>query len=93
MVTDLWCHLTHNSRGAWHIVYTMLLSIISEMLPEIHTMEKFDFLKTIIHFQIQSTFVISKLKGPSETLRDIRTSTYQMCRTEENTNRTTKFHK
>ena len=38
----------------------------------------------IIH--IQFTLVISKSKGPSETLRDIRTSTYQMCRTEENTN-------
>ena len=42
---------------------------------------------------IQSTLVISKSKRPSETLRDIRTSTYQICRTEENTNRTTKFHK
>ena len=42
---------------------------------------------------IQSTLVISKSKGPSEIFRDIRTSIYQMCRTEENTNRTTKFHK
>ena len=40
---------------------------------------------------IQSTRVISKSKRPSEILRDIRTSTYQMCRTEENTNWTTKF--
>ena len=45
------------------------------------------------HIQVQSTLVISKSKGPSEILRDIHTSTYQMCRTEENTNRTTKFHK
>ena len=44
-------------------------------------------------WSIQSTIVISKSKGPSEILRDIRTSTYQMCRTEENTNQTTKFHK
>ena len=44
-------------------------------------------------FYLQSTLVISKSKGPSETLRDIRISTYQMCRTEENTNRITKFHK
>ena len=43
--------------------------------------------------KVQSTLVISKSKGPSDILRDIRTSTYQMCRTEENTNRTTKFHK
>ena len=35
---------------------------------------------------VQSTLVISKSKGPSETLQDIRTSTYQICRIEENTN-------
>ena len=46
-----------------------------------------------IYKQIQSNLVISKSKGPSDTLRDIRTSTYQMCGIEENTNRTTKFHK
>ena len=50
-------------------------------------------LSTHTKFKLQSTLVISKSKGPSEILRDIRTSTYQMCRTEENTNRTTKFHK
>ena len=44
--------------------------------------------------EIQSTLVISKLKGPSETLRDIRTSTYQIIRiSEESTNRTTRFQK
>ena len=42
---------------------------------------------------IQSTLAISKSKGPSKTLRDIRTSTYQICSTEEKTIRTTKFHK
>ena len=35
--------------------------------------------------KIQSTLVISKSKGPSETLRDNRTSTYKICRIEENT--------
>ena len=44
-------------------------------------------------FKMQSTLIISKLKGPSETLRDIRTSTYQIFKAEENTNRTTKFQK
>ena len=34
-----------------------------------------------------------KLKGPPKTLRDVRTSTYQIFRFEENTNLTTKFHK
>ena len=43
--------------------------------------------------EIQSTLVISKSKGPSDTLRDIRTSAYQICRIEENTNRTTEFNK
>ena len=43
--------------------------------------------------EIQSTLDISKSKGPAETLRDIRTSTYQMCRIEENTKRPAKFHK
>ena len=44
-------------------------------------------------YHIQSTLVISKLKGPYETVRDIRTSTYQNFKIEDNTNRTTKFHK
>ena len=35
--------------------------------------------------QIQSTLVISKSKEPSETVRDIRTSTYQISSIEEKT--------
>ena len=35
------------------------------------------------YHQIQSTLVISKSKGLSEMLRDIRVSTYQICRIEE----------
>ena len=35
--------------------------------------------------QLQSTLVISKSKGPSKTVRDIRTSTYQICSIEEKT--------
>ena len=41
------------------------------------------FPTTSVRFYIQSTLVISKSKGLSETLRDIRTSTYQICRIEE----------
>ena len=37
-------------------------------------------------FKLQSTIVISKSKGPSKTVRDIRTSTYQICRFEEQKN-------
>ena len=57
------------------------------------TAERLTVLTPFLSLIIQSTLVISKSKGPSEIFRDIRTSTYQMCRTEENTNRTTKFHK
>ena len=44
-------------------------------------------------FKIQSTLVISNSKGLSEIFRDIRTSTYQICRLEEKINRTTAFNK
>ena len=36
-----------------------------------------------MEIKIQSTLVISKSKGPSKTLRDIRTATYQICGIEE----------
>ena len=51
VITELCCHLTYDSRGAWHRVYAMLLSIC-ETLPEIQTMEKCDFLKSIIYYEI-----------------------------------------
>ena len=42
---------------------------------------------------IQSTLVISNSMGLSEILRDIRTSTYQICRIGEKLNRLTIFNK
>ena len=36
--------------------------------------------------ELQSTLVISNSKGLSEIPRDIRTSTYQICRTEKTNN-------
>ena len=42
---------------------------------------------------IQSTLVISNSKGLSEILRDIRTSTYQICRIEEKLIRLITFNK
>ena len=44
-------------------------------------------------FKIQSTLVISNSKGLSEILRDIHTSTYQICRIEEKLIRLTTFNK
>ena len=44
-------------------------------------------------YKLQSTHVISKTKGLPEILRDFRTLTNHICRTEEKMNRTIKFHK
>ena len=54
----------------------------------LNTKEKFDQ-----SIQIQSTIVISNSKGLSEILRDIRISTYQICRIEEKLIRLTRFNK
>ena len=72
-----------------------ILNIAYKISDIIYMLYKISSLSQISYmiYQIQSTLVILKSKGPSETLRDIRTSTYQMCRIEEKTNRTTKFHK
>ena len=43
--------------------------------------------------KVQSTLVISKSKGVYEILRDIRSSTYHICRIEEKVIRTTTFNK
>ena len=42
---------------------------------------------------IQSTLIISKSKGLSEILQDIRTSTYHICTIEIKITRSTTFHK
>ena len=49
--------------------------------------------KAQIHIKVQSTLVVSNSKGLYEILRDIRTSTYQICRIEEKITRTTTFNK
>ena len=50
-------------------------------------------IRGVCQYNVQSTLVISNLKGPSGILRDIHSSTYQIFRIEETTNRTTKFNK
>ena len=52
-----------------------------------------DFKELTVKLQLQSTLVISNSKGLSETLRDIRTSAYQIFRIEEKIIRTTTFNK
>ena len=43
-------------------------------------MEKTNTIINGINITLQSTLIISKSKGPYETIRDIRTSTYQIFR-------------
>ena len=52
-----------------------------------------ELFNTAPSIQLQSTLVISNSNGLSEILRDIRTSTYQICRIEEKIIRTTTFDK
>ena len=56
-----------------------------------HGEKHINFCPFIIEYKIQSTLVISKSKGLTEIHRDVRTSTYQICRIEERINRTTTF--
>ena len=44
-------------------------------------------------YKVQSTLFMSNSKGLSEILRDIHTSTYQICRIEEKLIRLTTFNK
>ena len=91
-----WSHVTNNKLEIIILENKHLFSIKTEISN--FKRQKAKEKKNVMHLQgasmhIQSTLVISKSKGPPETLRDIRTSTYQISRIEENTNRTTKFHK
>ena len=52
MVRDLRRHLTYNSREHGIQCMPCFSKIISEMLLDIHTMEKCDFLKPIVHSQM-----------------------------------------
>ena len=53
--------------------------------------ENFQFLE--VKFSVYSRLVISNSKGLSAILRDIHTSTYQICRIEEKLIRLTTFNK
>ena len=46
----------------------------------------------LVQIHVQSTLVISNSKGLSEMLRDIRTSTYQICRIADKIIRTTTYN-
>ena len=69
------------------ILYCQIYTVVSTTSISLHSKRE------IVKYKIKSTLVISKSKGPSKTLRDIRTSTYQIYSIEEKNIRTTTFHK
>ena len=71
---------------------TELTKTFSSSQFSITSFTGYSYRQKYVH-HVQSTLVILKSNGPSETLRDIRTSTHQVCRIWENTKRTTKFYK
>ena len=69
-----------------------MYSSVASGADKLHTSIKLSNMN--IKMKIQSTLVISNSKGLYETLRDIRSSTYQIYGTEEKTiNRTTTFNR
>ena len=82
----------------WHIISVKeniceFVVLVQVFWTVIKATDIFIFSTELCEIILQSTLVISKSKGPSETLRDIPTSTYQIWRTEENTDGTTKLQK
>ena len=92
MFGDFWMEQTHVKADSIKLIY--IRGILESGKPHFLAVEnKYGSNTSDASCNIQSTPIISKLKGPCDTLRDICTSTYQIFRIEENTNRTTKFLK
>ena len=78
-----WANLIIVHEGHLHN-NCIVISFTSEMCNGNVSPVKILSPKNFQTFEIQSTLVISNSKGPYEILQDIRTSTYQICGTEEN---------
>ena len=64
-----------------HVIFTNQFSFLRQTFKPRLLFHVFNF---FLYLQIQSTLVISNSNGLTETLRDIRTSTYQSWESEEN---------
>ena len=69
------------SNARVHRIYSVINGLMEQFDTGLHCL----FLSSCVICQVQSTLVISNSKGLSKILRDIRTSTYQSCGSEENT--------
>ena len=78
-----------------------LIKILTHQSKHLTILELFSFFNSCFcssswpynRIQMYMSLVISNSKGPPETLRDIRASSYQIFRIEEKTIRTTTFNK
>ena len=88
------CHIYNGSTcmHATSIIVCMHATANIGQLRMIYTMVWEVIWKFAID-KYKSTLIISKSKGLSKILQDIRTSTYQICRIEEKIHQATKFHK
>ena len=68
----------------WSVDVHVVLGLSSRFLSTFSLVSTLLFQVRLLLEQIQSTPVISNSKGLTETLRDIRTSTYQSWESEEN---------
>ena len=64
--------------------YFIKIDVVDKQVEAIQMSTNNIFFMKKIKGKIQSTLVISNSKGLTETLRDIRTSTYQSWESEEN---------
>ena len=71
------------SLGNTFFAWRFILNAKVHLWLTISNQKPFGFSVTLHCLQIQSTLVISKSKGLSEILRDIRSSTYQISSIEE----------
>ena len=63
--------------------YLAMFDLFNQTTMRVHEISVHPYVcKTVNFIYLQSTLVISNSKGLSEILRDIRTSTYQICRIE-----------
>ena len=76
--------MNHESVVPDKTVYTMCTVFVCSLHKKITKKKKKKKKCLGRNDQIQSTLVISNSKGLYETLRGIRTSTYQICGNEEN---------
>ena len=91
-----WSESTLFYHASCYVDSNQTFLVAAQQVPD-HSSERIQVFPHGFHsyrlIDIQSTLVISKSKGRSEILRDIRSSTYRICTSGEKINQTTTFHR